>query len=203
MFRQTSVISLLINVLKAVLTVSQKNLQLKNVYSIDKILKILQQSIVYLKTYFYLCSEIKFLLNRSMNLSNTAQYAIRSISYMALKKNELYSATDLVKELKIPDKYLKRILTTLSNNDIIKSVQGRYGGFALHKDLEKISLLDIVKAVDNIDKYFGCILGFEECSDENPCALHTKWAPVRNELLEFLENTTMADVIKNPQIVKH
>ena len=138
-----------------------------------------------------------------MNLSHTAQYAIRVISYMALKKRALYSASDLIKELKISDKYLRRILTTLSNNDIIKSVQGRYGGFGLYKDLEEISLFDIVKAVDNIEKYFGCVLGFDECSDENPCALHTKWIPLREELLAFLENTNMADVIKNPQIIKH
>jgi len=122
---------------------------------------------------------------------------------MALKKRALYSASDLIKELKISDKYLRRILTTLSNNDIIKSVQGRYGGFGLYKDLEEISLFDIVKAVDNIEKYFGCVLGFDECSDENPCALHTKWIPLREELLAFLENTNMADVIKNPQIIKH
>ncbi len=138
-----------------------------------------------------------------MNLSNTAQYAIRAISYMALKKHELYSASELVKELKISDKYLKRILTTLSNNDIIKSIQGRYGGFALHKNLNEISLLDIVRAVDNVEKYTGCVLGFEECSDKNPCALHSKWVPLRNKLLEFLENTTMDEVIKNPLIVKH
>ena len=138
-----------------------------------------------------------------MNLSNTAQYAIRVISYMALKKQDLYSASELIKELKISDKYLKRILTTLSNHDIIKSVQGRYGGFGLHKDLEDISLFEIVKAVDNIEKYFGCVLGFEDCSDENPCALHTKWMPLRKELLVFLENTNMSDVIKNPLIIKH
>lgn len=138
-----------------------------------------------------------------MNLSKTAQYAIRVLSYMVLKKQDLYSASDLIKELKISDKYLKRILTTLSNNGIIKSVQGRYGGFALHKDLERIRLFDIVKAVDNIEKYFGCVLGFDECSDENPCVLHTKWAPLRDELLTFLENTNMSDVIKNPLIIKH
>jgi Rrf2 family protein len=122
---------------------------------------------------------------------------------MALKKQDLYSASDLVKELKISDKYLKRILTTLSNNDIIMSVQGRYGGFALHKDLEEICLFDIVKAVDNIEKYFGCVLGFEKCSDENPCALHEKWATLRDELFTFLKNTNMSDITKNPLIIKH
>ncbi len=152
---------------------------------------------------FFLSLYRDFFLKGIMYLSKTAQYAIRVISYMALKKQELYSASALVKELKISDRYLKRILTTLSNNDIIKSVKGRYGGFGLHKDLEKISLFDIVKAVNNIEKYFNCVLGFDECSDENPCALHTKWVPLRAKILEFLENTNMSDVIKNPNIIKH
>lgn len=156
-----------------------------------------------METFFTFALLLISLLNRTMNLSNTAQYAIRVISYMALKKQDLYSASELIKELEVSDKYLKRILTTLSNSDIIKSVQGRYGGFSLHKDLKKISLFEIVKAVDNIEKYFGCILGFEDCSDENPCALHIKWTPLRNELLSFLKNTTMADVIKNPEIIKY
>ena len=138
-----------------------------------------------------------------MNLSNTAQYAIRVISYMALKKQELYSASDLVKELNISDKYLKRILTILTNNYIIKSVQGRYGGFGLYKDLEEINIYDIVKAVEDIEKYFGCALGFGECSDENPCTLHKKWVPLRDEILAFFQNTNMSDIIKNPQIIKY
>lgn len=137
-----------------------------------------------------------------MNLSNTAQYAIRVVAYMANKKEKLYSAALLVEKLNISDKYLKRILTTLSNSGIIKSVQGRYGGFCLEKRLDEIKLLDIVKSVEDIEKYFGCILGFAECSDENPCTLHIKWVPVRDSLLKFLNGITVFDIINNPQIIK-
>lgn len=137
-----------------------------------------------------------------MNLSNTAQYAIRVISYMVYNKKEIYAASNIIDDLKISDKYLKRILTTLSNNGIIVSVQGRYGGFRLMKNIEEILLFDIVAAVENIEKYFGCVLGFSECSDETPCSLHARWAPVRDELYDFLSKTTMSDVLKNPQIIK-
>lgn len=122
---------------------------------------------------------------------------------MALKKQNLYPASVLIKELNISDKYLKRILTTLTNHSIINSVQGRYGGFGLNKSVAEISLYEIVKAVENIEKYFGCVLGFESCSDENPCLLHKKWIPVREELMAFLKMTHVSDVINNPQIIKH
>jgi len=137
-----------------------------------------------------------------MNLSNTAQYAIRILSYMAYEGKELYPASEIYAKLKISDKYLKRILTTLSSHEIIISIQGRYGGFRLAKSIEDIKLYDIVQAVDHVEKYFGCVLGFEECSDENPCSLHHKWGALRDQLLAFLESTSMHDVMNNPHLVK-
>ncbi|MBN2615964.1 MAG: Rrf2 family transcriptional regulator [Bacteroidales bacterium] len=130
-----------------------------------------------------------------MNLSNTARYAIRVISYMAYNKKELYTASELVEALQISDKYLKRILTTLSQHHIIRSIQGRHGGFAITGRPEDITIYDIVAAIEVIDKYYGCVLGFEVCSDEHPCALHKKWAPIRDELVQFLNNNTIADVM--------
>jgi Rrf2 family protein len=121
---------------------------------------------------------------------------------MAIKKQNLYSASELIKKLKISDKYLKRILTTLSNSGILRSTQGRYGGFGLAKKPEDITLYEIVASIDNIEKYFGCILGFDECSDENPCSVHQQWAPIRNQIIDFLHNTTMSNVLDNSQILK-
>ncbi len=137
-----------------------------------------------------------------MNLSKTSKYAIRVINYMATKKQELYSASFLVEELKISDKYLKRILTTLSNNSIIKSVQGRYGGFKLNKNINEINLYEIIKSVENIDKYLGCILGLDECSDKNQCSLHENWKPIQKDFILFLKNTTISEVMKNSNILK-
>jgi len=137
-----------------------------------------------------------------MNLSNTARYAIRVVSYMAYSKGDIYSASSLIKKMNISDKYLKRILTTLSKNGIIQSIQGRYGGFRLSKSIEKISICDIVTAVENKEKYFGCVLGFDECSDQNPCSLHKRWAPIRDELSAFLKENTIGDIIKDPNIMK-
>ncbi|PID88547.1 MAG: transcriptional regulator [Bacteroidia bacterium] len=137
-----------------------------------------------------------------MNLSKTAKYAIRVVSYMALKNQELYSASHLIQALDVSDKYLKRILTVLSNHHIIKSVQGRYGGFRLNKSTENIHLYEIINAVEDIDKYLGCVLGFAECSCETPCSLHHNWMPIRQEFTAFLENTSISEVLKNPEVLK-
>lgn len=137
-----------------------------------------------------------------MNLSNTSQYAIRVVSYMSFEDEAIYSASALISKLNVSDKYLKRILTQLSDHGILRSTQGRYGGFMLAKSPEKIKLIEIVEAMESVEKYFGCVLGFHECSDENPCTLHSKWAPIRNELMKLLNETTIKDVLSNPAIMK-
>ncbi len=137
-----------------------------------------------------------------MNLSKTAKYAIRVISYMAVKQQELYSASQLIEALDVSDKYLKRILTTLSNHNVISSVQGRYGGFRLNKNIEDIHLYEIINTVEDVNKYSGCVLGLAECTCDNPCSLHDNWMPVKEELIDFFQKTNISDVIKNPQILK-
>ncbi|PLX01506.1 MAG: hypothetical protein C0595_14440 [Marinilabiliales bacterium] len=137
-----------------------------------------------------------------MNLSNTSQYAIRVVSYMTFEDEDIYSASSLISKLGVSDKYLKRILTQLSEHGILRSTQGRYGGYILGKSPDKITLIEIVQAMESVEKYFGCVLGFESCTDEDPCTLHNKWAPIRNELMEFLNKTTIKDVLSNPSIIK-
>ena len=37
----------------------------------------------------------------------------------------------------------------------------------------------------------------DQCSDENPCLAHERWRKIRNDYMEFLEDTTIADLASN------
>ena len=51
-----------------------------------------------------------------MTLSKTTEYALRVLALMAGDDKKLHSSLELHKELKIPKKYLQRLLTDLSKN---------------------------------------------------------------------------------------
>lgn len=129
-----------------------------------------------------------------MKLNKTTEYALRILIYMAKKPSELYTAGMLVEELKVSDKYLRRIMTDLSKSGFIKSTQGRIGGYSFAKDPSNIFLLDIIDAVEGADKLNGCVLGFESCSCVNPCAIHETWSPVRNELNKVFSETRLSEL---------
>lgn len=129
-----------------------------------------------------------------MKLNKTTEYALRTLIYMANKPTELYTAGTLVKELNVSDKYLRRIMTDLSKSGFVRSTQGRDGGYSFAKDPSKIFLLEIIDSVEGADKLNGCVLGFEECSCTNPCAMHDTWLPVRNKLNKVFGQTTLAEL---------
>ncbi len=124
--------------------------------------------------------------------TKTTEYAMRTLIFMATHDCELYSTNFLSEELQIPNKYLSRIMTDLVRSGLVESIKGRNGGFKIAKPLDQINLLDIYTAVEGHEFINSCILGFKECSSENPCALHFIWEKSRSQMLKILKDTSLA-----------
>jgi len=129
-----------------------------------------------------------------MNFSKTTEYALRILSFMAMDETRLYTANDIFENLQIPFRYLRKQLTLLTKNALLISVQGKDGGYKIARKLSEISLMDIVTATgDNINSN-QCFFGFEDCTFDNNCAMHDKWANVRKNIKEVLISTTLSEV---------
>ncbi len=129
-----------------------------------------------------------------MILTNTTEYALRILAYMVKEPTRLYSAKSLVDQLKISDKYLRRIMTDLSKAGFIKSIQGRDGGYVFNKNPEEIYLGDIINVTEGMNKHLACVLGFERCSAINPCALHETFKNLRNEYLSIINTKNLSNI---------
>ena len=129
-----------------------------------------------------------------MTFSKTTEYALRVLVLMTQDTDRLYTSAILHDELKIPKKYLQRLLTDLSKNKLIKSIQGRSGGFIFVKKIEKIFLSDIINAVEGFSQEPTCFFGFEKCALDNPCAMHDVWVQSQEKLIQLLKTTSLKDL---------
>jgi len=127
-------------------------------------------------------------------LSNSCKYAIRAVIYIALNTNETHKMGSKVvaEKLKMPQPFLAKILQAISKRNIISSSKGPNGGFYLTKDNLKNSVLDIVDAIDGLDKFNKCFLGLHTCSGDKPCSVHHIVEPFKNGILFKLSNNTIA-----------
>ena len=129
-----------------------------------------------------------------MILTKTTEYAVRVLTYMASQKQDLFSAKYLHEQLNIPYKYLTKLMTDLAKSGCLTSTRGRDGGFKITKNLNEITLSKIIESVEGMESFNACILGFHECSNENPCAMHYVWEKNKKEFVKTLENTTLNDI---------
>ncbi len=129
-----------------------------------------------------------------MKLSKTSEYALRILIFMAKNPEELYTAKYLIEKLNVSDKYLRRLMTDLSKSGFIRSTQGRDGGYTFAKDIHDIFLYDIIDSVEGMEQLNDCVLGFNECSCTNPCAMHDDWIIIREKLNKVFNQTKLSDL---------
>jgi Rrf2 family protein len=130
-------------------------------------------------------------------LSNTCKYAIRAVLYLAVNTNEgrKTGIKQISEELDIPTPFLGKILQSLAKHRLLVSTKGPSGGFGLGIPAEKIHLMDIVEIIDGMDSFNKCVIGVKYCFEqENPCALHSRYADLRNEIKELFEKETLAEL---------
>ena len=127
--------------------------------------------------------------------SRAAEYAIRAMTFLARQPSgKLSGAREIARAENVPMAFLWKILQNLTRRRLIRSFKGVHGGYELASPAHRITVGDIVCAMDNGDAAEGCVLGLAECSDRNPCPLHDTWKDIRGRLTGMMQQTTMADL---------
>jgi len=134
--------------------------------------------------------------------SKKCEYGMQAVLYLAAReKGALVSAEEISKVLKIPREFVSKILQSLRESGIISSSKGKSGGFTLAKDPSRIKLIDVVSAIDGLEMFDSCVLGFPECTPTHPCPVHATWGPLRDQAYEMLTSETI-DKLKEKTLHK-
>jgi len=114
---------------------------------------------------------------------------------MAKDKNKLYKSDEIYKDLQIPFRYLRRLLTKLTNSGLLTSIQGKFGGYQIKHDLSKIRLYDIINAVEEREEPNECFFGYKTCPLNDKCSMHDKWYDVQKNITSVLKNTSLQTIV--------
>ena len=129
-------------------------------------------------------------------ISKTNQYAIRAVLYVAQNERDApVRANEMASELGLPPNYLSKILHALARAGVLVSERGPRGGFRLAHPAKQVSLADVIAPFDPVGEQRGCLMGRPECSDESPCRLHEGWKKASDPLIDFFQNTMLADLL--------
>src|SRR5262245_34910536 len=113
----------------------------------------------------------------------TAEYALRAIVLLARTPAQARSADEIAEATRVPRRYVNKVLQALVRARLIGSRSGPGGGYALVHAPERVSILDVVAAVEPIARIVECPLGIEGHIDL--CRLHRQL----NDASAYVERT--------------
>ncbi len=136
-------------------------------------------------------------------ITRDTDYAVRALSYMAGTKRQMVSVPDLVKELKVPRPFLRKILQILNKKGVLRSSKGKGGGFTLAVAPKKIFLVDLIEIFQGPLKLNECIFKKRACPNTTTCRLKSKIDAVEKHVVSELESVTIASLLGTVKKMKH
>jgi Rrf2 family iron-sulfur cluster assembly transcriptional regulator len=130
-----------------------------------------------------------------MRLTTKGRFAVTAMLDLALRQQQgLVTLAGIGTRQKISLSYLEQLFGKLRRHALVASVRGPGGGYRLARQAEKVSVADIILAVDEPLDATQC-RGMENCREDERCMTHTLWATLNQKLYEYLHSVTLQDLV--------
>ena len=135
-----------------------------------------------------------------MKLTTKGRYAVTAMLDLALRYDRgAVTLADIAKRQGISLSYLEQLFAKLRRSGLVDSVRGPGGGYNLAMAPNKISVAEIIVAInENIDAT-RCG-GEKNCHGDETCLTHQLWEDLSVRIHEFLNGITLGDLVTKPHV---
>jgi len=131
-----------------------------------------------------------------VKFSTKSEYGLRALISLAQhQKDQPYSLAKIAQEQKISLAYLERLFAKLKKADLVKSAKGMKGGYSLVKPANKISVKDILVALEGKLSPYICADLPNVCK-VNFCSVKFVWQKLESAMNKTLEEIKLSQLVK-------
>jgi Rrf2 family protein len=131
-----------------------------------------------------------------LKLTKKADYSLISLRHLALAGDRSASAKEISDLYAIPLPILSKVLQKLGKSGFVLSVQGTNGGYRLARDPGRISVLEVIRAVDGPVILTACFT-HDKCDQSGSCTVKEPLRKVHEGILRLLESITILALTKD------
>lgn len=129
--------------------------------------------------------------------SDTVEYALRAIVHLAHEAPASRTTAQIAEATRVPKDYLSKILQGLAKKGIVETQRGVGGGVTLAKAPAELTILDVVNAVEPIERFRTCPLNLPN-HGPNLCPLHKRMDAAIATVEAAFAASTLAEVLADP-----
>lgn len=129
--------------------------------------------------------------------SQTVEYALRAVVHLAAETPTARTTAQIAEKTLVPPAYLSKVLQSLTRAGVVKSQRGIGGGMTLVKEPADLTILEVVNAVEPIQRIKTCPLGITT-HGTRLCPLHRRVDNALKSVEDAFAKTTLAEVLADP-----
>lgn len=129
--------------------------------------------------------------------SQTVEYSLRAVCFLASQAPEARTTEEVATATKVPRAYLSKVLQALGRAGLVHSQRGLGGGMTLTKEPKNLTILEVVNAVEPIQRIRTCPLGLTS-HGMRLCPLHRRLDNALAMVEKAFGGTTLAEVLAEP-----
>lgn len=130
-----------------------------------------------------------------MQFTKAEEYGLFGVVHLAKHhRGAVVSLAEISKAQGIPEKFLSKIFQMLTRAGILKSHRGVRGGFSLAKLPNKVSIADVLNAIQGDTDPVKCIADGKQCSKRGDCAVRDLILEGRRHMFAYYEKQTVEDL---------
>ena len=127
-------------------------------------------------------------------ISRTAEYALRAVIVLGSSPATPRTTQQIAEQTRVPSGYLSKVLQALGRAGLVEAQRGLYGGFVLSRSLDELTILDVVNAVDPLERIDRCPLGIA-AHGTRLCSLHRRLDQGIAQLEALFGGTTIGELL--------
>jgi Rrf2 family protein len=130
-----------------------------------------------------------------LRLSKKADYALMAMRHLALRSDAgSSSAREIAEHFDIPVELLAKVLQRLVREGLLVSHQGTRGGYVLARPALRISVADIIQAIDGPVAVTACATVGESCDQYDKCNIRDPLWRIKERILSALATCSLHEV---------
>jgi Rrf2 family transcriptional regulator, iron-sulfur cluster assembly transcription factor len=133
-----------------------------------------------------------------LELTHRGDYAIRAMLALGRSaQNGRLSVRTIAADNAIPVAFLPQVMRDLVAAGLVQGVAGRAGGYRLARPAPRISVLEIVEAIEGDSRRTSCVLRGGPCGRDGHCDAHEVFFGAQSAMLDRLRSATLADLVRH------
>jgi FeS assembly SUF system regulator len=129
-----------------------------------------------------------------LRMSKLADYGTVILVAMARAPELVQSAGSLASDTGIPTPTVAKVLKILARGGLINSLRGASGGYLLRLAPQRITLAEVIEAVDGRFGMTECSIASGLCLQESMCGARANWLKINRVVLGALRQVSLADM---------